>query len=70
MVLSHFSGDTVILASGVNYKLRFLTNQMISKIKYPNLISKPHENGLFYHPLPRGGQEAWVEYIVNKLEHS
>ncbi|SFG37436.1 DUF1643 domain-containing protein [Neptunomonas qingdaonensis] len=68
MILSHFKGNTVILASGVNFKLRYLTRQMLSKLKYPNLISKPHENGQFYHPLPRGGKEAWVKYIVDRLE--
>lgn len=68
MLLNNFTGDTAILASGVKYKLRFLTQQMLGKIKIPNLISKLHANGLFYHPLPRGGQESWVTEIVNKLK--
>ena len=67
IILNSFSGNTVILASGVNYKLRFLTKQMLDKIKYPNIVSIQHENGQFYHPLPRVGQEEWVSEIVKKL---
>lgn len=68
MILRYFTGKTVILASGVKYKLRLLTKQMLSKLKLPSLISKPRDNGQFYHPFPRNGQEAWVNYIVDKIK--
>lgn len=66
-ILNHVRGDVTILASGVDYKLRYLTSQMLNKIRSSNLISVPHENGQFYHPLPRGGQKKWVSEIVRKL---
>lgn len=69
-ILNYYSGDVAILASGVGYKLRYLTRQMLKRIKFTNLISIPHENGQFYHPLPRGGQEKWVAEIVKKFKTS
>ncbi len=67
--LSKLSGSAVVIASGVDYILMFFTKQMLDKMKGYNLISSRHENGLFYHPLPRFEyqREEWVSTIVGKL---
>ncbi|NRB80238.1 MAG: DUF1643 domain-containing protein [Saccharospirillaceae bacterium] len=61
----------VIFASGVNYKLRFLTSQAISKFENNRIIGDKNMKGLFYHPLPRSKQkqEAWVDEINRQIYH-
>lgn len=61
----------VILASGVNYKLRFLTSKALQSFSADRVIGKQHKNGLFYHPLPRlkKKQDEWVANITAQLKN-
>lgn len=60
----------VIIASGVNYKLRFLTNNAVNHFKPDLLIGNKKENGLYYHALPRLLEDRvkWVNEILHQLE--
>ena len=67
----------VIIASGVNYKLRFLTRIAESSFDSSRVIGWKNSKGLFYHPLPRSKskQEEWIQKIgseisANKALHS
>ncbi len=62
----------VIFASGVNYKLRFLTREAISKFEDNRIIGIKNMKDLFYHPLPRSKQkqEEWVDEINRQIRHS
>jgi hypothetical protein len=59
----------IIFASGVNYKLRFLTNKATSKFDENRIIGNQNTKNLFYHPLPRSKQkqEEWVSKINYKI---
>jgi len=61
----------VVFASGVNYKLRFLTSKAKQSFSNNPLIGKQNNKGLFYHPLPRSKQKQneWVDEINIKIKN-
>ncbi len=60
----------VIFASGVNYKLRFLTAKALQSFSDERIMGEKNKNGLFYHPLPRSKkkQDEWVAKITAQLK--
>lgn len=68
-VLNACADTPVIFASGVNYKLRFLTQKALSKFDDDRVVGIKNNKELFYHPLPRAGkkQEQWVNKINSCL---
>lgn len=63
------SNCPVVIASGVNNKLRFLTRKAESAFEPSRVVGWKNSKGLYYHPLPRSKnkQEAWLQKINNEI---
>ncbi len=69
-ILEKCKTSSVVFASGVNYKLRFLTSRAVSKFDAYRIAGNKSKKGLFYHPLPRSKekQREWVRDINEQLK--
>ncbi|CEO39095.1 DUF1643 domain-containing protein [Photobacterium kishitanii] len=69
-IIERCKASSVIFASGVNYKLRFLTSRAVSKFETNRIVGNKSKKGLFYHPLPRSQekQQEWVKGINEQLK--
>ncbi|OOE63500.1 hypothetical protein BZG19_16205 [Salinivibrio kushneri] len=69
-ILEKCKTSSVVFASGVNYKLRFLTSRAVSKFEAHRITGNRSKKGLFYHPLPRSKekQKKWVLSINEQIK--
>jgi len=73
-ILSLCDNKPIIFASGVNYKLRFLTNHALTFFDTDKVYGwkKNYENqhiNLYFHPLPRSQQErdSWIKIVCAQI---
>jgi hypothetical protein len=60
----------VIIASGVNRKLKTLTQSAVGVFGKRAFGKKKNNKELFYHPWPRSGHKRneWLKYVIKRIE--